>query len=222
MTTERLDRLLGECGLIRRGGFRPGPEDGVPGAGASLIMIGNDGPGMWRAFSAERENETNPLDGWSRRHLTRIAEALGAEAFFPFGGPPHLPFQKWAMKAERLHPSPIRSLLHRRFGLWHSYRGALLFATPVERPDEEDWPSPCADCAERACLDRCPVAAWKPGKLDLAACIARLGDPAGADCMGAGCLARRACPVGRDHIYEPAQAAFHMNAFLARVRDRSA
>ena len=29
-----------------------------------------------------------------------------------------------------------------------------------------------------------------------------------------GCMARRACPVGRDHLYPAAQARFHMEAFL--------
>ena len=29
----------------------------------------------------------------------------------------------------------------------------------------------------------------------------------------AGCLARRACPVGRDFPYEPAHAAYHMKSF---------
>ena len=38
---------------------------------------------------------------------------------------------------------------------------------------------------------------------------------AGADCLTTGCRARRMCPVGREFIYEPFQAQFHMEAFLA-------
>jgi hypothetical protein len=37
--------------------------------------------------------------------------------------------------------------------------------------------------------------------------------------VGGGCLARRACPVGQAHVYGPAQARFHMAAFLAAHRD---
>jgi hypothetical protein len=33
--------------------------------------------------------------------------------------------------------------------------------------------------------------------------------------MTRACLARRACPVGAEYIYRPAQAEFHMAAFLA-------
>lgn len=220
MIDQRLDALLAACGLVRRGAFRPAPNDGVPAEGACLVLVGNDGPMMWHAFRAQRQAGPNPLDSWSRHHLSRIAGEVGARAFFPFGGPPHLPFQRWALKAEPLHPSPIRTLLHRRFGLWHAYRGALLFPGlfpgPLELPAEEDWPSPCVGCANQPCLQSCPVAAWRPGRLDLGACIAYLGGPAGGDCMACGCLARRACAVGREHVYAPEQAAFHMAAFLAR------
>jgi hypothetical protein len=33
-------------------------------------------------------------------------------------------------------------------------------------------------------------------------------------CMAIGCLARHACPIGHDYRYTPAQANFHMRAFL--------
>ena len=49
---------------------------------------------------------------------------------------------------------------------------------------------------------------------DVPACAAHLGSQQGTDCMELGCRARRACPVGRAYIYEPAQALFHMSAFL--------
>ena len=222
MAHEQLDGLLAACGLIRRGGFTPGPEDGLPDKGASLILIGNDGPALWRVFSAQAGQRPNPLNDWSRGNLERIAAELGAIAYFPFGGPPHLPFQKWAMKAEKLHASPIRTLLHPSFGLWHSYRGALLFAQPQELDPMEDWASPCATCSDRPCLNSCPVEAWSGGNLDIGTCMAGLDSPEGSDCMGGGCLARRACPVGRDHIYAPEQASFHMRAFLEMLHARFA
>jgi hypothetical protein len=50
---------------------------------------------------------------------------------------------------------------------------------------------------------------------DVEACAGWLRRPEGRECMGAGCLARRACPVGRDFAQPPEQAAFHMRAFLA-------
>ena len=46
-----------------------------------------------------------------------------------------------------------------------------------------------------------------------AGCANWLTDRPRCECREAGCLARRACPVGREHAYRPAHAAFHMTAF---------
>jgi len=79
-------------------------------------------------------------------------------------------------------------------------------------------PSPCDSCASRPCLSACPVGAFGADGYDVGACAAHLRRPAGLACMDGGCLARRACPVGGEHAHGPAQAAFHMRAFL-RARD---
>jgi hypothetical protein len=59
------------------------------------------------------------------------------------------------------------------------------------------------------------VAAFQPGGYDVDRCAAHLRTAEGAECRERGCLARRACPVGREHAYGPAQAQFHMTAFLS-------
>ena len=190
--------------MTPRGAFSPEPGDGVPEvvpgvAAATLVLAGNAGPAMWQAFTAERDPTTDTLDDWSKAKLGPVAEQLGARAFYPFE-PPHLPFQRWAMRAEACHPSPLGMFIHPVYGLWHGYRGASALA-------------------ER--LETCPVEAFAAEGYDVAACTRHLETPAGADCMAEGCRARRACPVGTAHTYAPAQAAFHMKAFLeARRRTR--
>jgi len=67
----------------------------------------------------------------------------------------------------------------------------------------------------KPCLSACPVDAFSGTSYDVAACAAHIGSTAGEDCMAGGCLARRACPVGQAFAYGPAQAQFHMRAFLA-------
>ena len=42
--------LLAGYGLILRGGFWPSGEDEVPGAPATLLLVGNAGPAMWSHF----------------------------------------------------------------------------------------------------------------------------------------------------------------------------
>jgi len=40
----------------------------------------------------------------------------------------------------------------------------------------------------------------------------------GKNCMNRGCLARRACPVGKEYRYEVAQQAFHTHAMVTAVK----
>ncbi len=225
METETLARALEAHGWILRGGFEPRAGDGVPpledGRPArTLMMVGNAGPAMWRAFAAspEYDGAPDPLNRWSERIIGAVAAETGAHAFFPFGGPPYLPFVAWAKRAEAVAESPLGILIHPDYGLWHAYRGALAFAEALELPPRAERPRPCDTCVERPCLSACPVGAFAETGYDGAACTGHISAPAGADCMERACGARRACPVGREYVYEPAQARFHMKHFLAARR----
>ena len=234
-----IEAALRLAGLTPRGAFRPAPGDGVPPlpdgrAAATVVLAGNAGPAMWRRFAIERRaaDAPNALDGWTRGVLRGLAERLGGHPLYPFGGPPYLPFQRWARRAEPVHPSPIGPLIHPDYGLWHAYRGALAFADALDPPPADDRPSPCESCADKPCLKTCPVGALTHdggalthdggaltvGGYDVPACAAHIATPQGADCMGLSCRARRACPVGRDYTYGPEQSRFHMDAFLAARR----
>lgn len=211
-----LHSALSAHGLIARGGFHPVSADDVPGDPATLVMVGNAGPDMWGAFDCARgdyADSANPLDAWITDTLTDVAAAVGATALFPFGGQPHLPFQRWAQRAEPVHPSPVGVLIHPAFGLWHAYRGALAFAEKLELPPPDVRPSPCDSCVDKPCLSACPVGAFDGKTYDVPGCVGHITDTDSGDCMGQGCLARRACPVGRDYVYAPTQAGYHMRAF---------
>ncbi len=230
MEIATLEAALAREGLIARGGFDPEPGDGVPGLDdgrptRTLVMVGNVGPALWRAFAASPEFGTapDPLNRWSARVIGDLAEAWGARALYPFGGPPHLPFVAWAKRAEPVAESPLGILIHPDYGLWHAYRGALAFAEAFPLPPRAERPRPCDTCADRPCLGACPVGAFKAAGTDVAgydvsACADHLEKPAGADCMAEACRARRACPIGRAYLYAPEQAAFHMVHFLEARR----
>lgn len=224
MDFETIETAIRAAGLTPRGAFHPRAEDGVPALAsgadaATLVLLGNAGSVPWRAFAAARRDEPDPLDRWSRRVTDALAEALGAAPLYPFGGPPHHPFQRWARRAEAVYPSPIGALIHPDYGLWHAYRGALAFAERLALPAPDRRPSPCEICADRPCLATCPVGAFSVQGYDVPACASHIASPAGGDCMALGCRARRACPVGRSYTYSPEQNRFHMEAFLtARVR----
>lgn len=206
------------AGIPLRGGFHPDEGDGVPAAGAvparTLVLLGNAGPSMWRAFSRAREGAPDlTLDDWTRTVVSALAAELGATALFPFTGPPYWPFQRWAQRADAVYPSPLGILIHPRFGLWHGYRAALAFAERLSLPPREDLPSPCASCADKPCLRACPVSAFSPSGYDVSACLGHLDTDAFAACMTGGCQSRRACPVGKENIYSEEQRRFHMSAF---------
>ncbi|MEE8534690.1 MAG: hypothetical protein V3S45_01520, partial [Kiloniellales bacterium] len=211
-----------ERGLIVFGGFHPGEDDGVPPLAngrtvGTLCLLGNAGAAMWTAFRAAPEaadGRPDPLERWSERVLGALAAELGGQALFPFGGPPYRPFVAWAKRAQPVSESPIGILIHPDYGLWHAYRGALAFADAIELPPPDRRPRPCDACPDKPCLSTCPVAAFAPSGYDVGACTGHLTRPEGGDCLGLGCRARRACPVGRGYIYEPDQAELHMRAFL--------
>ena len=221
-----IERLAVAHGLHLRGGFHPMDGDGVPvlldgRMPATLLLIGNVGGSLWPAFSQSVEagdGAPDPLNRWTERVIGAIARAAGAEPLYPFGGAPYLPFQRWAMRAEPVAPSPLGILIHPDYGLWHAYRGALAFAERLVLPPRVERPRPCDSCAGRPCLSACPVGAFTGQGYDVPACLTHIASP-GRVCMAAGCLARRACPVGTTYGYGEAQARFHMSAFRAVHRD---
>jgi hypothetical protein len=185
----------------------------------TLILVGNAGSSMWPAFSASPEysdGQSDPLDRWSRRIGDHIAKTFGLRVLYPFGGPPHHPFQRWAVRIVGVHPSPLRLQIHPVFGLWHAYRFALLGALSEPAPPVPvASATPCLACAARPCLEICPAGAFDHEGYDANACQAHLrGHPAG-DCATQGCAARHACPVGATYRYQSAHAQFHMRAFVA-------
>lgn len=225
---------LAGVGLAGRGAFAADGSENVPDLSdgppaAALLLIGNVGTAMWQRFceSAEfADRQPDPLDRWSRRVLNEVAGEFGGpgvcETLYPFGGPPYLPFQQWAQKAEAVFPSPTGPLIHAEFGLWHAYRGALIFSRPISLPPAEADANPCLSCFDQPCLSTCPVEAFTAEGYDVPSCVGHLSSAEGADCNSRGCQARRACPIGQAYTYTPPQAAFHTRAFLkARLASTS-
>ncbi len=226
MTFETVVSAIDSAGLAARGGFRLAQSErhGALADVGALVLIGVAGRRGWDAYAASPEagdGLEHPLDRFSQRVIDALGAELGAVPLYPFGGPPHWPFQQWARRAEPVHPSPIGILIHPTYGLWHSYRGALGFADRLDIPALVASASPRDSCRERPCLSACPVGAFSLGGYHVGACAAHLTSAAGGDCMTGGCLARRACPVGAEQAHGPEQAAFTMRAFL-RAREAQA
>jgi hypothetical protein len=225
-----LQAALAEHGLRLRGGWLPGPADGLPllpgGRAAAVVwMVGMVGSECWAHFRASAQfadGLPNPLDRWSQSLGSQLAQRYAGVALYPSDGPVYWPFQQWAARAEPLQRSPLMVSMHPQFGLWHAYRFALalpaLAASDAAALKAAAVPgvSHCLNCADQPCLSACPVDAFSGATYDVASCAAHLHAAQGQDCMSTGCLARRACPVAAHLRYLPEHAAFHMAAF-ARV-----
>lgn len=210
-----LSTALTLLGLILRGGFHPETDErGLDGVGA-VLLVGNAGRAMWEAFAPHIDGAKNSLDRWTKRVIDPIAEKFGARAVYPFD-PDVPPFQRLAIRAEAVHPSPLGILIHPEYGLWHAYRAALLFSEQLDLPPRSSAPSPCESCAEKPCLSACPVGAFTGSAYDVPVCAAHLAS-ADSTCASVGCHARNACPVGQEWRYAEAQMRFHMAAFSRSV-----
>lgn len=222
-TLAAIEAAARAVGLTARGGFHVGDGDGVPAmrdarAARTVILLGHVGSSLWPAFSASPElhdGAAHPLDRWTRRVAGSVAEEVGATALFPFEGPPYWPFQRWAQRAEAVHPSPLGLLIHPEHGLWHAYRAALVLGDAIDLPARDGRASPCITCADTPCLGTCPVDAFSGTNYDVGVCATHIASPTGADCLSSSCRARRACPIGASNAYGPALARFHMQAFLS-------
>ncbi|RWC93289.1 MAG: hypothetical protein EOS32_22440 [Mesorhizobium sp.] len=220
-TVDDISAVLAVDGLILRGGFlftsqdtAPAGRSGMPAR--SILLVGQAGAAPWPHFLRWRERQpqaiADPLDTWARGVIGSVAEKFGARAVSP-SDRPYLPFQQWAMRAEGLRPSPLGILMHPSYGLWHAYRGALLFEEAIAIPAPEASIHLCDACVEKPCLKSCPVDAYAANGFAHQACMAHVRGADGAPCRSGGCLDRNACPYGSDYRYPADVQAFHMASF---------
>ena len=214
MTLDEIRDRVAVTGIGVVGAFHPDAEDAAPSGIGTLILLGPAGPEMWQAFRASPEygdGSPHPMDRWSARVIGSLAAELGAQAFFPFGGPPWQPFQKWAVTGEGAVSSPVSMQATTGRGLWTSYRGALGFRKVFELPYTTNQ-SPCLDCSA-PCLKACPVDAFSDGMYNVPRCVEHLKQEPRVACRE-GCLVRAACPYGAAVNLPVKQRTFHIDAFL--------
>ena len=214
MTLEELRARCRNVNLDILGAFHPKPEDLAPEDCGTLVLLGPNEPGFWDAFTTApewRDDAPDPMDRWSLRVISDLAQQLHATALFPFGGPPYQPFFRWALASGHAWQSPVSLLVHAEVGLMVSYRGALAL------PDRLELPPPCArpcdSCAAKPCLTACPSGALTSAGYDVPKCHDHLDTPAGRTQLTKGCNVRRACPLSQSYGRVEEQSAYHMSIF---------
>ena len=219
--TGLIAQALAAHGLFLFAGIVFAPEEDAPAGPSgrparSALLVGQAGAEGWTHFLAWRDAQASPpadpLDTWSRMVIGGIARRFGARPVSP-SDRPFLPFQRWAMRAGGPKPSPLGILMHPRFGLWHAFRGALLFDLDVPLPKARAEDHPCDACPEKPCLKACPVGAYGAAGFQHEACLSHVRGSSGQACRTGGCLDRNACPYATEYRYPPDMQAFLMSAF---------
>ncbi len=217
MTYPDIEQLAEVNDLLVLGGFHVETKDHVPQWAETVLLFGPS-RGFWAGFTASPEwldGAPDPMDRWSQRVLTGMADALNGVAIFPFGGPPFKPFFSWALQSGHAWQSPVNLLVHSTAGLMVSYRGAIALRERVALP--APGKRPCDDCAQ-PCLTACTPRALTGDGYDVPACKAHITSEKGKENKTLGCSVRRACPVSQSYARMEAQNAYHMRIFVGENR----
>jgi len=185
----------------------------------SLLFIANGGPLLWQHFSKWRENQPqniqHPLDTYTKNTLKDLQVLIGSKGIatdliFPFYQEKvWFNFQNLAEGINLTRSSPLGLHLHPVYGPWVSFRGLLLLEQPWEdgiAPATVEHFDPCPSCP-KPCISTCPAQALTTAGADITKCYTYRLTPA-SPCVDR-CLAREACPVGKEHQFPRDAIAFH-------------
>lgn len=192
-------------------------QDGFDDKYKSIALLSHDPSRFWPIFSKSQQSNDglpDPIDRWSKKTISDIANNVEGFAVFPFDASPYHPFSTWAQRAGVAWQSPAGLLVHADYGLWISFRGAV--AIEILSDKRMGLKSPCETC-QRPCLQACPVNALSTGAFDYQTCLSHVRAVEGVDCANFGCIARRACPVGQHFAPPPQQVRVHMKSFAREL-----
>ena len=184
----------------------------LAGDAGSIILLGPHEPGYWPVLFASTEWQDggpDPVDRWSHRVISPLAQETGSKPHFLFGEHP-AKFLTWALASDRAWQSPVGMLVQAEAGLLVSYRDAFELNYVIsDRPSE----STCPSCAQ-PCPQACSVGALNDESYNVDACWSSMCEDPEQRCLTAGCLARRACPVSAAYPRQAAHSVYHMRQFL--------
>lgn len=188
----------------------------------SLVLIGNSGPRMWEILADKLNGyheSSDVFDFSSRQAVLDWSNEELNEATYRLLYPTSLPVSLQTMGAYLgwSHPSPLGLGIHPTYGLWFAYRAAFLVDAALEASMVREDCSPCDSCLEKPCLSACPpkaLSSMAPPSLSLCSGYRlKNGSPCATSCM-----ARFACPVGKEYRYAKEQMKYHSLHSLETIR----
>jgi hypothetical protein len=195
-------------------------------ADAAVLLFFAFGPVFGRKALA-KPTAAQPFDELSLS-LARDFAAHGLGVAAPdvlYPGGRDISLLPWLTQAQVQFESPLGLGIRPDCGPWFAVRAALLLPLPqaarafLDRrfPRLAANASPCTTCLDKPCIAACPAhAVTNDAPFNLKACVNfRAGNH--SPCAST-CLARLACPVGRDYRYDEAQIAYHYERALVTIR----
>lgn len=185
-------------------GMRAALRVHLPASGGTgqLILIGNAGPALWREVKAAGVGGDDPIDDFSVRTVTAwFAEHFPAHRhclLYPGDSP--IGLQALGALAGWHHATPFKVGILPGWGSWFGYRVVLWADTVLPPTAPLEVVSPCVGCAARPCVAACPAQAMDAAGFALDKCLTWRLLP-DSPCRGR-CLARDACPEGREYRYD--------------------
>ena len=199
-------------------------------AARSIVVIGNGGGGLWRAFTAHAarnpgwRERANPLDDFTldviERYVIVAVRDSGVRCVpvYPFmSGGPTLNFMEAAKLAGLAGPSILGVVVHPVYGPWIAFRAALILDVEIDRPGAARGFDPCPTCTARSCMSACPAGAVTfPSGWDIPGCLTYRVE-AEAECAPR-CHARAGCVLGPEYRYPDDELAYHQGRALRAMR----
>jgi ferredoxin-like protein FixX len=198
-----------------------------------LLLVGHAGRDFWQAFKASPWGEiskTNnriyphPVDSFTiatiDNSLTDTCPGVSYRWLYP-SDLCVVDLQALGRQVGWHGQSPFRSGVNLPWGPWYAYRAVLLCSPLQAQPEDRvitGQPTPCSTCSPKPCVEACPAGALGESHADfqLQACLDFRLQP-DSPC-GYQCLARSACPVGKEHRYSPDQMHYHYGVSLDMIR----
>ena len=200
---------------------------------SQLILIGHGGKQLWQSLKIWQElnpstrASEDPIDHFSKFHVEKyFNDRLGTddlETIFPLSQSvlnpqqPFLNLQEFGQLVGWHHPSPFGVGINKQWGSWFAYRAVVLVKSNYQSTKATGSISPCQTCDKKPCIKTCPAKALDNESLNINACLSYRKQK-DSNCKDR-CIARMACPVGKEHQYDSEQIRYHYSKSLKTIKE---